>query len=273
MTLGYFATDGSGRNSDADGAVCSLCTNSTRCCRRGCAQYRGGGLHVIHPFRFPIGLGYRKDRACRSAPGLGVDHAWLPVTHIGGPKKGPTDSGGLWFYYALGCSDLLWAAGRSLLVRNRVHLSVEIDKLLYGGDDREALGRVASWVRRVYPRWGAVTKARRGLGFPNASVEDLLAAAARGLFSSPCDGPDFDQQGFLRPCVCGGRPNGRRLNALSSLAGEKHLLLHVEPLAVQLGRFDTLQLQQQPLGGKAYQWCIKSVAVATNKRPDACSRL
>ena len=32
-----------------------------------------------------------------------------------------------------------------------------------------------------------------------------------------------------RPCVCGGKPNRMRLEALSWLAGEKHLLLQAEP--------------------------------------------
>ena len=232
--------------------LCAPCTNSTPCCRRRSCTPES--TRIVHPFRFPVGLGYYKHKECRAAWGLGVDHAWLPVTHIGGPNKGPTDSGGLWFYYAQGCSDLLWDAGRAFLARNRVHLSVEIERRLNGGDDRAAVGRVASWVRRVYPKWGALARARRGLSAPNASVEDLLAMAARGLFSSPCAPPDYDANGALRPCVCSGSASGRRLNALSLLAGEKHLLLHVEPLLVRLGLYDTVQLQQQPLGGGSHDW-------------------
>ena len=85
-------------------------------------------------------------------------------------------------------------------------------------------------------------------------METLLADAARGLFSSPYMPPHFDERGMLRPCVCGGSPSGRRLAALSMVAGEKHLLLHSEPVVVALGRYDTLQLQQQPLGGGSHDW-------------------
>ena len=253
----------------ANAEVCALCTNGTRCCRRGvCAAPR---VRVIHPFRFPIGLGYYKGLPCTRAPGLGRDHAWLPVTHIGGPRKGPTDSGGLWFYYALGCSDLLWDAGRTLLARNRVHLAVEIERQLNGGDDRAAVVRVAEWVRIRYPKWPALGRARRGLNAPNATVETILAQTARGLFSSPCSGANFDALGALRPCVCGGPPSSRRLNALSSIAGDKHLLLHTEPLVVRLAKYDTLQLQQQPLGGGAHDftsevWDVRDSAAFLRER-------
>ena len=126
--------------------------------------------------------------------------------------------------------------GRTLLSRNRVHLAVQLERQQGGGDERAAVGRVADWVRRVYPKWGALGRARRGLGLgANASVEELLANAARGLFSAPCAPPHYDAHGALRPCVCGGAPSGRRLAALSLLAGEKHLLLQAEPNAVRLG--------------------------------------
>ena len=247
-------------------ALCTACTVRSPCCRRGCGtELRHEESHgrqqalravprVLHPFRFPPGNGYFRSKPCHP-PGLGLDHALLPVTHIGGPGKGPTDSGGLWFYYAPGCSDLLWDMGRTLLSRNRVHLAVHLERQRGGGDDRAAVGRVADWVRRVHPKWGALGRARRGLGLgANASVEELLANTARGLFSSPCAPPHFDARGALRPCVCGGPPSGRRLSSLSLLAGEKHLLLQAEPNAVRLGAYDTLQLQQQPLGGGSRDW-------------------
>ena len=91
-------------------ALCTACTADAPCCRRGCGASKAHVARVTHPFRFPQGNGYFKSKPCRAAPGLGLDHALLPVTHIGGPKKGPTDSGGLWFYYAPGCSDFLWGA-------------------------------------------------------------------------------------------------------------------------------------------------------------------
>lgn len=53
-----------------------------------------------HPFRFPVGFDYLKELPCEPNSELDVSNAWLPVTHVGGPSRGPTDSGGLWFYYA-----------------------------------------------------------------------------------------------------------------------------------------------------------------------------
>ena len=131
-------------------ALCMACTADAPCCRKSCGAAAG---RIMHPFRFPPGNGYFKSKPCRAAPGLGLDHALLPVTHIGGPNKGPTDSGGLWFYYAPGCSDFLWDMGRTLLSRNRVHLAVQLEQQHGGGDERAAVGRVAEWVRRVYPKW------------------------------------------------------------------------------------------------------------------------
>ena len=78
-------------------ALCMACTADAPCCRKSCGAAAG---RIMHPFRFPPGNGYFKSKPCRAAPGLGLDHALLPVTHIGGPNKGPTDSGGLWFYLA-----------------------------------------------------------------------------------------------------------------------------------------------------------------------------
>jgi hypothetical protein len=82
-----------------------------------------------HPFRFPVGIDYLRALPCAADPILGRDDAWLPVTHVGGPARGPTDSGGIWFYYAQGCSDLLWHMGRTVLVRNRAHAAVRIEQM------------------------------------------------------------------------------------------------------------------------------------------------
>ena len=138
--------------------LCMACTADAPCCRKSCGTAAG---RIMHPFRFPPGNGYFKSKPCRAAPGLGLDHALLPVTHIGGPNKGPTDSGGLWFYYAPGCSDFLWDMGRTLLSRNRVHLAVQLEQQHGGGDERAAVGRVAEWVRRVYPKWRALDRVCR----------------------------------------------------------------------------------------------------------------
>ena len=83
-----------------------------------------------HPFRMPPGRDYLRGLPCEPNSELGADDAWLPATHVGGPNRGPTDSGGLWLYYARGCSDLEWHAGRTELVRNRAHGAVRAEQML-----------------------------------------------------------------------------------------------------------------------------------------------
>ena len=56
------------------------------------------------------------------------------------------------------CAHRRWDMGRTLLSRNRVHLAVQLERRQGGGDERAAVGRVADWVRRVYPKWGANPK-------------------------------------------------------------------------------------------------------------------
>jgi hypothetical protein len=138
------------------------------------------GLKTWHPFRLPIGIDYYKGTSlpCEPNEELGRDDAWLPATHVGGPSRGPTDSGGIWLYYACahthacherahatrmlaatvhhgrlslrtvlarpvcgrrrGCSDLLWHMGRTLLVRNRAHAALVAEQLVATLEAREA---------------------------------------------------------------------------------------------------------------------------------------
>ena len=62
-----------------DPPVCVACG----CCPRGL----GRATPTYHPFRFPIGLDHYRKLPCAPPRELGVDHAWLPVTHLGGPHK------------------------------------------------------------------------------------------------------------------------------------------------------------------------------------------
>ena len=234
-----------------------------------------------HPFRFPSGIDYYRALPCEENPEVNTHGALVPVTHVGGPNRGPTDSGGLWFYYARGCSDLLWDVGRVLTARNRVHAAMLVEQRhsqhstrdtgVRTGTvatpqhltDREAIGRIASWLRRRTLRpgrkedlqaawWRPLAIARRWAG-ANASVESVLADAARGLYGHcPSNEPLFTTDGALRPCVCTGRnmtrgTSKRRAQALSLLAGDKQLSLHSEPLLRQLP-VDTLVLLKQPQG-------------------------
>jgi hypothetical protein len=245
------------------------------------------------PFRFPPGLEYFRSSSlpCEPNAELGTSDSWLPVTHVGGPMRGPTDSGGLWFYYARGCSDLQWNVGRSVLARNRAHAAVLTEQMLavlesaehstsaHEGErghqrrkqkspptlisDREAVGRVAAWLRKRYPKveWSPLRQARPWFHHVhqsyNATAEDLIAEAARGLYGQ-CTPPAFDQTGALRPCTCASDSpsrgtSRRRLLALTPLCGDKVLSLHSEPGLRRLP-LDTVVLHQQPQGGGNPSW-------------------
>ena len=47
------------------------------------------------------------------------DDAWLPVTHTDSEYIGQED--GVWFYYARGCSEMMWNAGRTFAAKDRLH--------------------------------------------------------------------------------------------------------------------------------------------------------
>lgn len=237
--------------------VCSYCTDAGACPK---------DTH-FWAFRLPQLLGVYRDLPCNPPVDLGVDGALQPVTHVGGPRRGPTDSGGLWFYFARGCSDLLWDMGRTVLTRNRVHAAVVAEQRLaltmgQSLSDREAIGRVADYVRARHPKWPPLGRARSwaGLG-KNASVEAIIAEAARGLYGT-CNGMALSPEGRLRPCLCSGNvsrytslPSSqkRRLIHLAPLSGDKVLSLHSEPILRQLP-IDTLTLYQQPQGGGSPLW-------------------
>ena len=159
-------------------ALCMACTADAPCCRRSCGTSRAHA-RVTHPFRFPQGNGYFKSKPCRAAPGLGLDHALLPVTHIGGPKKGPTDSGGLWFYYAPGCSDFLRGA-----VLTRLHVPC-------CSRSHAHLLRTARALRRRVASRRKVTRTSQGVPLPTAccavaTVPRHRARTAGGTWAARC---------------------------------------------------------------------------------------
>ena len=226
-----------------------------------------------------------RNLPCEADGILGKNDALLPVTHVGGPSRGPTDSGGIWFYYAQGCSDLLWDVGRTMLVRNRAHAAIRIEQMIatrdadaarlsnstnsfapamprwHGGyaiSEQEAAARVAAWIVKRHPRgWSPVARARGWAGL-NATVEHVIAEAARGLYGV-CTPPTFSTGGRLRPCRCIGSNSSkvvssrRRLLALTPVCGDKSLSLHSEPLIRELP-LDTLVLHKQPQGGGNPSW-------------------
>lgn len=219
-------------------------------------------------FRLPQGLAMSKARDCVIPPILLMNDAFVPVTHVGGPMRGPTDSGGLWFYYTPGCSDLLWHLGRTMLANNRVHAAVLVEQRMarhqgFSLSDAEAVDRVASYIETKHPKWPGIGRGRAYFG-KNTSVAALIAQAARGLYGD-CKGASFGADGALRPCVlCSSGPTGKngtrhegtkvkRAMALSFMAGDKILSLHSEPLLRQLP-IDTLTLHQQPQGNGQTFW-------------------
>ena len=74
-------------------------------------------------------------------PELGRDGMWLPVTHTHTQQDGLQV--GLWFHYMRGCSDFAWAAGRTLLVRNKCHAAGVVEQRACNCSWSKAIERVA----------------------------------------------------------------------------------------------------------------------------------
>ena len=235
--------------------VCVACTSTASCSKE---------TH-FWAFRLPQGLNFAREQPCQPDSYLGRNDVYLPVTHVGGPRRGPTDSGGLWFYYTPGCSDLLWHIGRTILARNRAHAAVLAEQRMAQLEgktmsDREAISRLASFIRNRYPRWGPLGRARNRLMGKNASIETILAEAARGLYGT-CPADAYDSNNRLRPCSCLGNVTrthirSRRALALTPLAGDKVLSLHSEPILRRLP-IDTVTMHQQPQGGGSPLWATE----------------
>ena len=183
---------------------------------------------------------------------LGVEHAWLPVTHTVAPHEY-----GLWFYYARGCSDMLWNVGRTILARNRCHAALILESMFRGVSQREAVQYLDSFRLQEDSATHLVKyRAITWLGMRNASLSDLIAECGRGLFGD-CSGDTWNADGTLRPCRClpadaQGPPRAwrvgsrRRAMTLSFLAGSSRMDGRLGRLLHNLS-FDTLQLWQQLL--------------------------
>ena len=81
---------------------------------------------MAHEFLSPAGWLYPgREVRPRHAPNiLGRSNVWLPVTHKYQWRQGWIRARGLWYYFALGCSDVFWNTGRTLAARNRAHAAV-----------------------------------------------------------------------------------------------------------------------------------------------------
>lgn len=233
-------------------------------------------LTTWRPFAFPHGAVYLHARhlGCDVPAEANRSNAWLPVVSTAYESAG---SKGLFFYYARGCSDLLWHVGRQFAARNRCAAAIHLERLANGGTDAEATERVAAaFFREHDPRdlrlrsmlQTAQTRARSWFGgkvpsasgsMQNSTLAGLYAECARGIHGV-CDSPPFAADGSLRPCECAGGwwrvHHRKRAFVVSELAGNDHLNVHILQLMHRLG-YTTLQLLQQPQGGGGLGWSVE----------------
>lgn len=200
----------------------------------------------------------------------------IPVTHTVEGNQLPV---GIWFYYARGCSDLSWNAGRSLLARNRCHAAVLLDQLVYNSSWVQATERVSkglynllrnhlvldySIVRKHVLNSEYVHSHTAISGQLNRTHAEHLALrfaldeCAQGVFgvhdrhcltdAPPTSGDDLRCAGS---CL-------HRAMALSRLAGLSSFDFYSWANLLKLSRthqaIDTVQLEQQPQGQGSTHW-------------------
>ena len=210
------------------------------------------------PFLFVPGLQY--GVTCGVPAGLGVDEQLVPVTHMA--DKTNHAGRGIWFYFARGCSDLLWDVGRTLLSRNRAHAAMLLQQrippctdLPHGCSDEAAMQLVARWVENhTRGTWLTISKARREGGLSrNATIATLLGAAARGYIGAQpacLRSHVFASDGSLNTCGCNltvAVPDSR-IRSLGSLSGDPVL----QTFAVQaLANLSSLSQHRSDAGARA----------------------
>ena len=217
-----------------------------------------------HPYLFPKQMSYHPNsHYCERRPAdLGIDGAWLPVTHT--RDRTALHSGGVWLYYARGCSDLLWHMGRTLLARNRAHSAILIEQRLGGGSDLEAAERVVAWMKK-HNEVGLLQRGAQFFGRPVYNPAYILGGAARGILGEAgcMVGEAFWSNGSLRVCSCASTPKStKRLFAMSGIIGNGALQMYAEAaLATLRARgglpWDTLQLSEQMQGHGSRSWAIE----------------
>ena len=192
-------------------AVCQYCTEGTPCARLsylGRGRYNNSGGATWRAVAQPPGVAFRDAVHCKPPSLLGVDHVWLPVTHVSLSAEASRHrrGNGRWFYYAAGCSDFYWATGRSLLAINRYDLAVQLEQRRRGGSPREASERIAAELLRTREEGGhgsgrrtrvagwaseLMQRARTShhasvrsyFGWPyNVSLAELIFDASHGMF-------------------------------------------------------------------------------------------
>ena len=218
-----------------------------------------------HPYLFPQQIFYHPEsKYCERKPAeLGIDGAWLPVTHT--RDRTERHAGGIWLYYASGCSDLLWHMGHTLLARNRAHAAILIEQRLAGGSELEASQRVVSWMIE-HNEVGVLGRGARFFGRPLYNASNILGGAARGILGTPeclMTAP-FWPNGSLHVCACACASNKgmlKRLFAMSGIIGHGALQMYAEAALAKLRArgdvWDTLQLSEQMQGHGSRRWAIE----------------
>jgi len=214
---------------------------------------------------FPQQIFYQPESEyCERKPvELGIDGAWLPVTHT--RDRTERHAGGIWMYYASGCSDLLWHMGHTLLARNRAHAAILIEQRLAGGSELEASQRVVAWMTE-HNEVGVLGRGALFFGRPLYNASNILGGAARGILGTPeclMTAP-FWPNGSLHICACACTSNKgmlKRLFAMSGIIGHGALQMYAEAALAKLRArgdvWDTLQLSEQMQGHGSRRWTVE----------------
>ena len=242
------------------------------------------GRHLYRGFAMPPGIAFLSNASCSINGDLGRSGATLPVTHM---RAGVTWGLGLFFYYAMGCSDFGWSMGRTLLVLNRYDLALKLllrrDSLVsnvgergyfvqHASDDLSSKGlgsahtmaakRVAAALARRNPKWAqdVMMRAhhsghphvRRYYGSPsNATLASVIADAAHGIMQPDrCNvrNPAPNGEACLGDCDIRSRAVTTVLAHHDARAVDVYNAFLLRELCGTALQLDTAQLLHQPAG-------------------------
>ena len=120
--------------------VCRPRDTSTRpAAVAGAKLYRPGQY-----FASPPKTSFVQSRCCGVNEELGHSHRLLPVTHVRADDESEDVSmRGTWFYYARGCSEMLWDTGRTVAGQTKLHVALSLGSRRRGCDKACARERLA----------------------------------------------------------------------------------------------------------------------------------